>query len=334
MLELARNQPAQAEARTRRERFRATSDRSTAQSRRRRELQQNLPWILMAAPAAVWILIFSYVPLFGLIIAFKNYRNNLGMWGSAWVGLRNFTYLFATKAAREITFNTLFMNGLFIITTLIVSLTVALLMYQIHHHPLARFYQSALFFPYFISYVIVSAFVFGFLSTDAGLVNRLLVSWGFEKLQWYSTPGYWRPILTLVNLWKGVGFWSIVYFAGILAINPEYYEAAKVDGATGWQQALYITLPLLVPLIVINVLLSIGRIFYADFGLFYQVPRDQGLLYKTTNVIDTYVFRALRTTGDIGMASAAGFYQAIVGFLLVLGSNLIVRRIDPDKSLF
>ena len=334
MLELARNQPAQAEARTRRERFRATSDRSTTQSRRRREWQQNLPWILMAAPAAVWILIFSYVPLFGLVIAFKDYRNNLGMWRSAWVGLRNFTYLFATKAAREITFNTLFMNGLFIIATLIVSLTIALLMYQIHHHPFARLYQSALFFPYFISYVIVSAFVFGFLSTDAGLVNRLLVSWGFEKLQWYSTPGYWRPILTLVNLWKGVGFWSIVYFAGILAINPEYYEAAKVDGATGWQQALYITLPLLVPLIVINVLLSIGRIFYADFGLFYQVPRDQGLLYKTTNVIDTYVFRALRTTGDIGMASAAGFYQAIVGFLLVLGSNLIVRRIDPDKSLF
>jgi putative aldouronate transport system permease protein len=191
-----------------------------------------------------------------------------------------------------------------------------------------------MFFPYFISYVIVSAFVFGFLSTDDGLVNRLLVSWGMEKVQWYSTPEYWRVILTLVHLWKSVGFWSIVYFAGILAISPEYYEAAKVDGANGWQQTLHITLPLLVPLIIINVLLSIGRIFYADFGLFYQVPRDQGMLYSTTNVIDTYVFRALVTTGDVGMASAAGFYQAIVGFLLVLVSNLIVRRVDPDKSLF
>jgi putative aldouronate transport system permease protein len=207
-------------------------------------------------------------------------------------------------------------------------------MFQIHTHYLSRLYQSALFLPYFISYVIVAAFVFAFLSTNDGLVNRTLINLGLDKIQWYSVAAYWRPILTLVNLWKGVGFWSIVYFAGILAINPEFYEAAKVDGASGWHLTIHITLPLLMPLVIINVLLSIGRIFYADFGLFYQVPRDQGLLYATTNVLDTYVFRALKTTGDIGMASAAGFYQAIVGFLLVLGSNLIVRRIDPDKSLF
>ena len=299
-----------------------------------RVLRKNVPWMLMAAPSVVWIFIFSYIPMAGLLIALKDYRNNLGFFGSKWVGLRNFTYLFATKAAREITFNTLFMNFVFILTTLIASLAVAVLMFQIHTHYLARLYQSALFLPYFISYVIVAAFVFAFLSTNDGLVNRTLINLGLDKIQWYSEAGYWRPILTLVNLWKGVGFWSIVYFAGILAINPEFYEAARVDGASGWHLTIHVTLPLLMPLVIINVLLSIGRIFYADFGLFYQVPRDQGLLYATTNVLDTYVFRALKTTGDIGMASAAGFYQAIVGFLLVLGSNLIVRRIDPDKSLF
>ena len=179
----------------------------------------------------------------------------------------------------------------------------------------------------------MAVFVFAFLSTDEGLVNRLLVNWGGQKIEWYASPQYWRVILTGVNLWKGVGFWSIVYFAGILAISPEFYEAGQVDGANAWQQARHITLPLLVPLILINVLLSIGRIFYADFGLFYQVTRNSGQLFSTTNVIDTYVFRSLVTTGDIGMASAAGFYQAIVGFLLVLACNLIVRRIDPDKAL-
>ncbi len=288
----------------------------------------------MAVPAVVWIVIFSYVPMGGLLIAFMDYRNNLGFFGSKWVGLRNFTYLFATEAARQITFNTLFMNALFILTTLVVALAMAILLYQIQRHFLSRFYQSALFFPYFISYVIVSAFVFAFLSTSDGVINRLLASVGREPIQWYTKPEYWPAILTLINLWKGVGFWSIVYFAGILAILPEYFEAARVDGATGWQVTIHITLPLLMPLIIINLLLSIGRIFYADFGLFYQVTRNQGLLYKTTNVIDTYVFRALKTTGDVGMASAAGFYQAVIGFLLVLGSNLLVRKIDKDKALF
>jgi putative aldouronate transport system permease protein len=288
----------------------------------------------MAAPAVIWLVLFSYIPMGGLLIAFKDYRNNLGFLGSQWVGWRNFTYLFATEAARQITFNTLFMNALFILTTLVASLGVAILLYQIQHHFFARFYQSALFFPYFISYVIVSAFVFAFLSTSDGVINRLFASVGREPVEWYSRPEYWPAILTLINLWKGVGFWSIVYFAGILAINPEFFEAARVDGATGWQVTLHITLPLLMPLIIINLLLSIGRIFYADFGLFYQVTRNQGLLYKTTNVIDTYVFRSLKTTGDIGMASAAGFYQAVIGFLLVLGSNLLVRKIDKEKALF
>jgi len=288
----------------------------------------------MALPAVIWLLVFSYLPMFGLIIAFKDYKYDKGIFGSAWAGLENFRYLFATKAAQDITFNTLYMNALFIVTTLVVSITVAILAHSIKNHFLTKYYQSALFLPFFISYIIVAIFVQALLGNDTGMVNRLLQHLGRPGIDWYSSPQYWPVILTLVNLWKSIGFWSLIYFAGLLGISPEFYEAAEVDGAGNWAKLLYITLPLLTPLIIITVILSIGRIFYADFGLFYQVTMNRGQLFSTTNVIDTYVYRSLVTTGDIGMASAAGFYQAIVGFLLVLGSNLIVRRINPDKAVF
>jgi putative aldouronate transport system permease protein len=293
-----------------------------------------LPFIPMALPAVVWLLVFSYAPMFGLIIAFKNYKYDKGIFDSAWVGLENFRYLFATKAAREITFNTLYMNAIFIVSTLVVSIAVAILAYSIKNHFITKYYQSAMFLPFFISYIIVAIFVQVLLGNDTGMINRLLQSWGRPGVDWYASPQYWPAILALVNLWKSVGFWSLIYFAGLLGINPEFYEAAEVDGAGSWAKLVYITLPLLIPLVIINMILSVGRIFYADFGLFYQVTMNRGQLFSTTNVIDTYVYRSLVTTGDIGMASAAGFYQAIVGFALVLGSNLIVRRIDPDKAVF
>ncbi len=295
---------------------------------------RTLTRMLMASPAVIWLLLFSYVPMFGLIIAFKDYHFDLGIWKSPWVGLDNFRFLVSTSDAWRALTNTLLLNSIFIVTTLVVSLGVAILLYQIQHSVMARFYQAALFLPYFISWVIAGVFVFALLNSDTGMVNKLLVSWGLKKVLWYSTPDVWRYILTFANLWKSVGFWSIVYFAGMLGISPEYYEAAEVDGATGWKKTLYITLPLLMPLITINVLLSIGRIFYADFGLFFHVTHDQGALYRTTDVIDTYVFRGLTKSAQIGMASAAGFYQSVVGFALVFLSNWIVRRIDPDRSLF
>ena len=312
----------------------AVSQSSSRQARRTRFRRWTLPFIPMALPAVIWLLVFSYLPMFGLIIAFKNYKYDKGIFGSAWAGLENFRYLFATKAAQDITFNTLYMNALFIVTTLVVSITVAILAHSIKNHFLTKYYQSALFLPFFISYIIVAIFVQALLGNDTGMVNRLLQHFGRPGIDWYSSPQYWPAILTLVNLWKSIGFWSLIYFAGLLGINPEFYEAAEVDGAGNWAKLVYITLPLLTPLIIINVILSIGRIFYADFGLFYQVTMNRGQLFSTTNVIDTYVYRSLVTTGDIGMASAAGFYQAIVGFLLVLGSNLIVRRINPDKAVF
>ena len=317
-------------------RLRAKAEPAKRQGARRTVWRdgRNLTRLFMAAPALVWIFVFSYVPMFGLIIAFKDYRFDKGILGSEWVGLTNFRFLVGTREAWRAMSNTLILNAVFIVTTLVVSLLVAILLYQIQHHVLARFYQAALFFPYFISWVIAGVFVFALLNSDTGLVNQLLVKWGRPKIPWYSSADYWPAIVSAANLWKSVGFWSIVYFAGMLGISPEYCEAAEVDGATGWKKTVYITLPLLLPLITINVLLSIGRIFYADFGLFFHVTRDQGALYRTTDVIDTYVFRGLTKSAQIGMASAAGFYQSVVGFALVFVSNWIVRRIDPDRSLF
>ena len=226
------------------------------------------------------------------------------------------------------------MNALFIVTGTLGAIGVALLMNEVHGQFRSRIYQSSMFFPNFISIVIVSYFVFAFLSTDQGLVNNILKSAGAEPILWYQSPEYWPVILVIVNVWKGVGVGSIIYLATMIGINPEFYEAARIDGANKLEQIRYITLPLLVPVITILTLLSIGRIFYADFGLFYIVTRDTTTLYPTTDVIDTFVYRALRQLGDVGMAAAAGFTQSVIGFVLVLVSNLVVRKIDPDKALF
>jgi len=308
----------------------------TIQRRKGNFWKQNSALVSMAIPGLLTLFIFAYLPMFGIIIAFKDYRASQGILGSAWVGFKNFFYLFQTDDARRIVINTLFMNTLFIVTVLVVSLGIALLLQEVRNSNtwLAKFYQSTLFFPYLFSYVIINYFVFALLNTSNGLVDHLLMGLGMHTIDWYASPHYWPVILTLVNLWKNGGFWSIVYLAGIIAINPEYYEAASLDGATTWQKIWHITLPLLKPLIIINVLLSIGKIFYADFGLFYQVTRNVPQLYLTTDVIDTYVYRTLTALGDVGMASAAGAFQATIGFLLVLISNWLVRRTDPERALF
>jgi putative aldouronate transport system permease protein len=297
-------------------------------------LDKNGTYMLMALPGVLLIFIFAYAPMPGVVIAFKNLKFNLGIWGSEWVGLDNFGYLVATPSTGRVIFNTLFMNALFIITGTTGSIVVALLMNEVHGLFRSRIYQSSMFFPNFISIVIVSYFVFAFLSTDQGLVNNVLKSSGAEPILWYQSPEYWPAILVIVNIWKGVGVGSIIYLATIIGINPEFYEAARIDGANKWAQIRYITLPLLIPVITILTLLSIGRIFYADFGLFYIVTRDTPALYPTTDVIDTFVYRALRQLGDVSMAAAAGFMQSVIGFVLVLVSNMVVRKIDPDKSLF
>lgn len=302
----------------------------------RRLFTKNGSLLLMALPGLLLLLVFSYLPMFGVIVAFKDFKAVKGIFDSDWIGFKNFEFLFSTSDAWRITFNTLSLNALFIVTSTLGAIAIALLLNEVRERTkkLTNFYQSALLLPHFISYVIVGYFVFAFLNTDNGLVNKTLAGFGVNEISWYSSPQYWPAILTSVNLWKSVGFNSIIYLSGILAINPEYFEAARIDGATKWKQITRITIPLIMPLIIITTLLAIGRIFYADFGLFFQVTRDNGLLYPTTDVLDTYVYRALRVSGDVGMAAAAGLYQAVVGFVLVVAANWVVRRIDADKALF
>ena len=296
----------------------------------------NIALITMALPGIIILLFMSYLPMFGILIAFKNYLPYLGFFGSSWVGFDNFRFLFGTDAAWHITYNTLLMNSIFIISNTVICLAVALLLNEARasNKFLAGIYQSVIFFPYLVSYVLVSYFVFALLNGDTGTINHWLALVHIAPIDWYSAPQYWPTILTLVYLWKSVGFGTVIFIAGIVAINPEYYEAAQLDGASKWQQIFYVTLPLLRPLIILTVLLAIGRIFYANFDLFFWVPRNEPLLYPTTDVIDTFVYRALITLDDVGMSSAAGFFQSVVGFVLILTANWFVRRIDPDQAAF
>lgn len=301
--------------------------------RKLQRLQKNRWLLLMTMPGMLFLLLFSYMPMFGILIAFKDYRFSDGIWGSKWVGFKNFEFLFATKDVWRITANTFMLNALFILCGLLMSILLALLMYEVKNRFLGAVFQSTYFLPYLLSWVLVGYFIYAMLTTD-GFVNQILEHFGIETVSWFTSPAYWPLILVLVSIWKGAGYTSIIYLSSMLGINTEYYEAARIDGATKIQQIFYITLPQIAPVITIMLLLQIGRIFYADFGLFYNVTRDSGMLYSTTDVIDTYVFRMLRKVGDFGMASAAGFYQAIVGFVLVFVSNSIVRKMDKDNALF
>lgn len=304
-----------------------------------RGFYRNKAFLLMVLPGAVWFLLFSYFPMVGTVVAFKQYRfHRDGFWASIvnskWLGLNNFEFLFTTNDAFVITRNTILYNAVFIVSGLVVSVMMAVILSEIANKKLAKLYQTGMFLPHFLSWIIVSYFAFSFLSVDKGVLNRIIAFFGGEAVPWYSDTTYWPYFLVAMNLWKTVGYSSVIYLAAIVGIDRSYYEAAMIDGANKWQQVRNITLPMIRPLIVVLTLLAIGRIFYADFGLFYQVPRNSGSLYPVTNVIDTYVFRGLKVSGEIGMTTAAGLYQSLVGFILVLTSNYVVRKIDKDQALF
>jgi putative aldouronate transport system permease protein len=288
----------------------------------------------MTLPALVLLFVFNYLPMAGIVIAFKRFRVNLGFFGSPWVGLQNFRFFFQSQDAWRITRNTLGYNALFIVLGLVIAVAFALMLFELTNRTTLKFYQTVFFFPYFLSWVVVGYVLYAFLSMQYGLANNLLRILGRPAIQWYIVPGYWPPILIFMNLWKTVGYFSVIYYAGLMGIDKELFEACVIDGANKRQTIMHISVPLLSNLMVALVILQIGRIFYADFGLFYNLPRDIGTLYPTTDVIDTYVFRSLRVTGDIGMSSAANFYQAIIGFTLVLVSNWVVRVFSPDHALF
>jgi putative aldouronate transport system permease protein len=291
---------------------------------------------IMMAPALLVLLLNNYLPMVGSIIAFKNVNYSTGIWDSPWVGWQNFNYLFSTTDSWNITRNTILYNVVFIILNLIVGVAFALMFNAMRSRRAAKIHQTIMFLPYFLSWVVITYLVFGFLSPEIGLMNKtILPMFGVtEEIDWYSDPTWWPLILPLVNTWKGIGYYAVLYLAAIIGIDQEYYEAATLDGASKWRQVFSITIPLIRPVIIVLTMLQIGRIFYADFGLFYQVTRNAGALYDTTLVIDTYVFQTLRVTGDFGMAAAAGLYQAVVGFVLIFVSNLIIRRISKEDALF
>jgi putative aldouronate transport system permease protein len=301
----------------------------------RRKSRINFGLLSMVVPGTIALILFSYVPMAGIIIAFKNINYAKGILGSPWIGFKNFEFFLKTPDAWLITRNAVLYNIVFIVLGTIASVGVAVMLDGLKTKKTSRFYQGVMFLPYFFSWIVISTLVFSFLSTDLGFFNKqLFPALGVAPVNWYIEPVYWPFILVIANLWKYTGYCSVIYLAAISGIDQSCFEAAALDGASRWQTIRNIMIPLISYVIIIQVLLSIGRLFYSDFGLFYQVPQNMGTLFKATNVIDTYVYRTLVNVGDIGMSAAAGLYQSAVGFVLVLASNLIVRRIDPEKSLF
>ncbi len=300
-----------------------------------KKLKRYLPLFIMILPGFIYLLINNYMPMAGLVIAFKDINYSVGIFASDWIGFKNFEYLFSTQDAYIITRNTILYNGGFIILNTVIALVVAIMLNEIKNKFFKSFYQSIILLPFLISMVIVSYLGLSFLSVDVGFFNKtLLPMLGLEEIAWYFEAKYWPYILTIINVWKGVGFLCVIFLAAIVGIDQEYYEAAQLDGASKIQQIWNISIPNIMPVIVMMTLLAIGRIFYSDFGLFYQVPMNSGAIYETTNVIDTYVYRGLMQLGDIGMSAAAGLYQSIVGFVLVILSNWLVRLRNKDNALF
>ncbi len=297
------------------------------------QLKKYTPLYCMMLPGLIYIIINNYIPMAGIIIAFKQYSARKGIWGSDWAGLSNFKYLLRSDAGIIIR-NTLLYNIAFIIINLIFSVTIAILITDVVSKKARKLYQSAILLPFLISMVVVSYVVYAFLATDNGMINNLLIRLGCEPVSWYSEPKYWPFILCFVNLWKSLGYGCLIYIAGIAGIDPTFFEAAKLDGASKWGQIRYITLPALVPSIVTLLLLNIGRIFNSDFGLFYQVPQNSGALYEVTTTIDTYVYKALISEGGIGRSSAASVFQSVVGFVLVFICNKIVGKISRENAIF
>lgn len=291
--------------------------------------------IVLALPGIVMLFINNYLPMFGIFLAFKDLNYTLGIWGSHWVGFKNFEFLFASNDAWKIIKHTLLYNLVFLVLNTTLAVLLAILLNEVKNRLLSKFFQSSVILPNFVSMVIVGYVVFGFLNPELGFVNKsILEPMGKDPVAWYASPEYWPYILTIVNTWKTVGYSAIVYLAAIVGIDQEYYEAALIDGAGKWKQMTKITIPLIAPVIIILTLLAIGRIFNADFGLFYQATMASSMLKETTEVIDTYVYNALLVTGDTGLASSAGLLQSVVGFALVITVNYIVRKISKENALF
>ena len=300
-----------------------------------KRIRKYLPLYLLAIPSIIYLIINNYMPMAGLVLAFKKFSFAKGIFKSPWNGLENFSYLFGSKWAKIMFRNTSGYNLVFLLLDTIFAILVAILLNEVVSKKAKQIYQTVILIPYLMSAVLVGYLVFAFLSGNNGFINKsILEPLGIEGISWYTEASYWPVILTVVQLWKAFGFQSIVYFATIVGFDRSYYEAAVMDGASVWQQITKITLPLLKPTIITLTLMSLGRMFNSDFGLFYQVPQDSGMLYTATTTIDTFVYRALMQDNDVGRSLAAGFLQSLLGFAVVMITNAVVRRVEKESALF
>ncbi len=300
----------------------------------KKAIKQYYVLYLMALPAIAALLVFAYTPMLGLVMAFQEMNLTKGIFGSPFVGLRNFEFLFSTTDAWIITRNTIAYNSVFIVLNMFLAVVLSLLLNELRSKRLAKTLQTIFIMPHFLSMTVVAIIVFSLLSANNGFLNNVLKFFGEPRRNWYMEVSAWPFILIIVNAWKTVGYSAVVYLASISGISEEYYEAAVLDGANRFQQALYITIPHLKAMMTILLILNVGNIFRGDFGLFYTVPQNTGILYPVTDVIDTYIYRGLMTLNNVGMSTAAGLYQSVVGFVLVLLTNKIVSRVSPENAMF
>lgn len=296
--------------------------------------QSNIELTILILPALIYILIFNYLPMPGILLAFQNYNYRDGFFGSEWVGLKNFEYLFRSNDAFRIIRNTIVYNVLNVSVSMVFSLLTALIMDRVVKRWQIKTFQTTMFLPYFISWVVVSYMTSSILDFESGMLNRFLSSMGKEPVLWYSTPNAWWFIIVIANLWKTIGYSSIIYYGYILGIDTSLSEAAQIDGCTEFQRMRYITIPLIKPAITVSLIMSIGSLLNSDFGIFYFLTNDSTRLYSTTDVIGTYVFRAVRKTGDISGPAAIGMFQSVVGFILVITANKIIKHLDPENRIF
>lgn len=310
--------------------------KDVTKKKKRRWTRDDTELTVLALPTTIWYFLFAFMPMFGIIIAFKDYKIKGGFLQSIiqsdWIGFQNFKFLFSAGDIWIILRNTILYNIAFIILNIVVPVTMALLIGQLHNKKMAKVYQTAMFMPYFLSWVVVTALIWAFLSFDKGLLNSLLESMGKDPHQWYMEPKLWPPFLIFMYMWKNLGYSMVVYLATITGIDKTYYEATGIDGATVWQQMRYVTLPLMKTVIIMMFIMAVGRIFYSDFGLFYQVPRDSNSLYNVSYTLDVFVFKQLKSS-TTGMASAAAFVQSVAGCITILTANAIVRKVDRESAM-
>ncbi len=307
---------------------------NTKPKKKRRLTRRRLEIYSMTVIPLLYIFIFCYLPFYGIIIAFKNYKFSQGIFGSEWCGFDNFKFLFLSQDFTNAVKNTLIMNLIFIATGTIAALLIAILMYNVKSRHATKVYQTVLLTPHYLSWVIGAYVVYALLQPQSGLVNTMLHNLGFTGVDWYNKPGVWPVVLTICNIWKHIGMDSIFYYAALMGIDEALLEAAEIDGANGRKKVYYVMIPEILSIVVMLTIMKFGGIFHADFGLFYQVPRNLPALYSTTDVLDTFVFRSMRELGDMGMSSAAGLLQSVVGFVLLLTVNKLSKKISEEGALF